>query len=104
MPSYQKLMRGALEKLAKRQSEMDAMQAEIAARAALEAQAKATFADPKVAPKGPLTLFHGSPHKFEEFDFENNLLRGEGALAFGPGGYMTGHEPLARAYARDQYQ
>lgn len=104
MPTYQRLMRGALEKLAKRQAEMDALQAEAARQAELAAKAKATFADPSVAPKGPLTLYHGSPHKFEEFDFENNMLRGEGAMAFGPGGYMTGNVPLAKSYARTLYE
>lgn len=103
MPSYQKLMFGALEKLAKRQAEMDALQAAARKEAELAAAAKAKFADPAVAPPGPLTLYHGSPYKFEEFDFENNLLRGEGALAFGPGGYMTGHAPLARSYAKNLY-
>jgi len=103
MPSYQKLMFGALEKLAKRQSEMDALQAAARKEAELVAAAKAKFADPAVAPPGPLTLYHGSPFKFEEFDFENNLKKGEGALAFGPGGYMTGHEPLARQYAKTLY-
>jgi hypothetical protein len=96
-------MFGALEKLAKRQAEMDALQAAARKEAELAAAAKAKFADPAVAPPGPLTLYHGSPFKFEEFDFENNLKKGEGALAFGPGGYMTGHEPLARQYAKTLY-
>ena len=48
-----------------------------------------------------LQLYHGSPHRFDKFDFEGNLLRGEGAMAFGPGGYMTGHRPLAEEYARN---
>lgn len=44
MPSYQKLMFGALEKLAKRQAEMDALQAAARKEAELAAAAKAKFA------------------------------------------------------------
>ena len=46
-----------------------------------------------------LQLYHGSPHKFDKFDFENNMLKGEGAMAYGPGGYMTGNRDLAAHYA-----
>lgn len=53
-------------------------------------------------PDAPATVpvYHGSPYKFDKFDFENNLRAGEGALAFGPGGYLTGSRPLAEEYAR----
>ena len=46
-----------------------------------------------------LKLYHGSPHEFDKFDFESNLLKGEGAMAYGPGGYTTGDRPLAVQYA-----
>lgn len=46
-----------------------------------------------------LQLYHGSPHLFDEFDFLTNMGKGEGAQAFGPGGYLTGHQPLGQHYA-----
>lgn len=103
MPAFQKLMVGAAERLAKRQAELDELQKAAAKRIELEAAANSFFEQPNVAPEGPLTLLHGTAHKFDRFDFENNLRRGEGALAYGPGGYMTGHEPLARDYAKNIY-
>lgn len=111
MPTFQQLLFGSAQRIAKRQAELDALargaaEAEAAAPAVhpkiaeLQAAAQAHFAQPGVAPPPPMTLLHGTPYKFDRFDFENNLRRGEGALAYGPGGYMTGHEPLAREYAR----
>lgn len=57
---------------------------------------------------GGLTVYHGTPHQFTptemaphgEFDFLGNLGRGEGAQAFGPGGYLTGDRDLAAYYAK----
>lgn len=103
MPSFQKLMHGALERIAKRQGEIDELQKLASRRIELEGAANSLFANPDVAPQGPLTLLHGSPFKFDRFDFENNMLKGEGAMAYGPGGYMTGHAPLAREYAKTLY-
>lgn len=61
------------------------------------------------APSGPLTLYHGSPHTFAptdesplgQFRISENLLKGEGAIAYGPGAYLTGDQSLAREYARN---
>lgn len=86
MASFVKLAKGAGQALRR-------MQEEMAAKAIEE---KLVFPD---AP-GALQLYHGSPHAFDAFDFEANLRRGEGAMAFGPGGYMTGNRPLAEHYAR----
>ena len=104
MSSFQKLMVGALERIAKRQAELDELQKAAAKRIALEGAGNSMFANPEIAPQGPLTLMHGSPFKFDQFDFEGNMLKGEGAMAFGPGGYMTGHEPLAKSYAKNLYE
>lgn len=101
MPAFQKLIVGALERLAKRQAELDELQKLPAKQIELMQAAKPVYTEP-VGGKG-LVLKHGTPFKFDRFDFENNLLKGEGALAFGPGGYMTGHTPLARQYAKDLY-
>lgn len=96
MPAYQQLLKGALARLAKRQGEMDELSAPVAQKIQALSQAESRFADPELQ---ALKLFHGSPHEFEKFDFLGNMLKGEGAMAFGPGGYFTGHEPLAREYA-----
>ena len=87
-------------KLAKRQAELDELQRAAGKRFDLEQSANSFFSQPGVSPEGPLTLLHGSPHKFDRFDFENNMLKGEGAMSYGPGGYMTGNDPLAEEYAR----
>lgn len=101
MPVFQKLIQGALEKIAKSQEELSALQKAAAKKIELMEAAKPEY----VAPEGGgFKLYHGSPFKFDEFDFEGNLLKGEGALAFGPGGYMSGSESLARHYARSLYQ
>lgn len=109
MSKFQQLVKGAASAIRKAQEELRALSAPEAqqvpeppeppkpptAEERLAALAKNKFAG---APGG-FKLYHGSPHTFEKFDFLNNLKRGEGALAFGPGGYMTGNQPLARQYA-----
>jgi hypothetical protein len=52
----------------------------------------------QLADKTGLVLFHGSPHKFEDFDI-SKLGSGEGAQAFGSGLYFTNKEEIARGYA-----
>lgn len=98
MAGFQKLLKGALTKLAQMQDEMRALGKPAGETIDLMAQAESRFSDPELK---ALKLYHGSPHTFDKFDFENNLKKGEGALAYGPGGYLTGHEPLARVYARN---
>lgn len=100
MPAFQKLIKGALEKIAKSQDELSELQKVAAKKIELMESAKAEYA----APSGGYKLYHGSPFKFDQFDFEGNLLKGEGALAFGPGGYMSGNDNLARHYAKTLYQ
>ncbi len=55
-----------------------------------------------VAPEDKIILFqtvyHGSPHNFENFSTEN-IGTGEGAQAFGWGLYFTNQESIARFYA-----
>jgi hypothetical protein len=46
-----------------------------------------------------IPVYHGSPHAFDEVNFTDNLRTGEGAMAFGPGGYTSGNRPLAKHYA-----
>jgi hypothetical protein len=109
MSKFQQLVKGAASAIRKAQEELRALSAP-------EAQ---QVPEPPPAPKEPtleerlakvakntlgdvpagFKMYHGSPHEFDKFDFVNNLKKGEGALAFGPGGYLTGHEPLAREYA-----
>ncbi len=101
MGAFQKLLDEVygVARLTKRQQEMDELQKAAAKRFLMESEAQAKFK----APEGGLRLYHGTPFDFERFDFENNLMKGEGALAYGPGGYMTGNEPLARQYAKDLF-
>lgn len=96
MPSYQKLLKGALSQIAKKQEEMDALATPTKRELELMAAAESRFDD--AAPE-VMQWYHGSPHEFDEFDFSGNLLKGEGALGYGPGGYLTGSEGLARSYA-----
>lgn len=100
MPAFQKLIKGALEKIAQSQEELSALQKAAAKKIELMGAAEPAY----VPPEGGFKLYHGSPFKFDQFDFEGNLLKGEGALAFGPGGYMSGNENLARHYAKALYQ
>ncbi len=67
-----------------------------AAQAAVQHLAKGLYAD---VPS--LDVYHGSPHVWDEPAFIDNLKSGEGALAFGPGGYTTGYRSLAAEYARN---
>ena len=52
---------------------------------------------------GPMMLgkivYHGSPHKFDKFDFAGNIGRGEGAQAYGHGGYFADAMGVAKTYA-----
>lgn len=45
----------------------------------------------------PLTVYHGSPHKFERFD-PTKIGTGEGAQAYGRGLYMTESQDIAKGY------
>lgn len=44
-----------------------------------------------MAPKGGkgIRAYHASPYDFDKFDFNSNMGRGEGAQAFGQGGYFA---------------
>lgn len=87
---------GALEQLLQYVQRARATGEDKAAQAAVQHLAKGLYADVPA-----LDVYHGSPHVWDEPAFTDNLLRGEGALAFGPGGYTTGHRPLAAEYARN---
>lgn len=45
-----------------------------------------------------LTVYHGSPHKFDKFDM-NKIGTGEGAQAYGHGLYMAESPGVAQSYA-----
>ena len=48
-------------------------------------------------PKSGFKAYHGSPYKFEEFDF-SAIGTGEGAQAYGYGLYFAEAEDVARGY------
>jgi hypothetical protein len=48
----------------------------------------------------PLTVFHGSPHKFSKFD-ASKIGTGEGAQAYGHGLYFAEAPEVAEGYARN---
>jgi hypothetical protein len=50
----------------------------------------------------PMRAYHASPYDFDKFDF-SKIGTGEGAQAFGHGGYFAGHEPTMEEYWR-QFQ
>ena len=73
------------------------------------AVATAKFAGPKAAGMAenymarsgllqPATVWHGSPHKFDRFDFGANMGRGEGAQSYGHGGYLADAKEVASTY------
>lgn len=94
MPPFAKLLKSAGATLSRMQEEMKALQA---------LPADMPPPPPRVPfPAAPsvVQVYHGSPHVWERPAFEANLRRGEGALAYGPGGYTTGNRPLAEHYAK----
>lgn len=50
-----------------------------------------------MAPVNPLTVWHGSPHKFDKFD-ASKIGTGEGAQAYGHGIYVAESPDVASAY------
>jgi hypothetical protein len=56
----------------------------------------------KTAPIAELDVYHGSPHRFEEFD-ASKIGTGEGAQAFGHGIYLAENPEIAKGY-RDRLQ
>jgi hypothetical protein len=52
----------------------------------------------KTAPIAELDVYHGSPHRFEEFD-ASKIGTGEGAQAFGHGIYLAESPAVGRQYA-----
>ena len=49
-------------------------------------------------PMGAMTVYHGSPHKFDAFDL-SKIGTGEGAQAYGHGLYFAENPKVAGAYA-----
>lgn len=47
-----------------------------------------------------IDVWHGSPHKFEQFTAMDNIGKGEGAQAYGHGGYHAGNRNVAEGYRR----
>ena len=45
-----------------------------------------------------IDVWHGSPHDFDEFKANANLGKGEGAQAYGVGGYTAGSKDIAEYY------
>jgi len=122
MPAFQKLLQGGLEAITRAQQELHPSEDALTLLTQLRLDAKrspreliggAAAAKAKEIYEGQhlggLELYHGSPHLFRptpvnplgEFDFLSNLSQGEGYQAFGPGGYLTGNEPLGWEYARN---
>ena len=48
----------------------------------------------------PITVWHGSPHKFKQFDF-SQIGTGEGAQAYGHGGYFAERRGIAEEYKKN---
>jgi hypothetical protein len=48
---------------------------------------------------GAIDVWHGSPHKFEQFRAMDNIGGGEGAQAYGHGGYHAASPDVAQRYA-----
>lgn len=46
---------------------------------------------------GAIKVWHGSPHKFDKFDF-SKIGTGEGAQAYGHGGYFAEEKAVAQGY------
>ena len=57
--------------------------------------------DPGSFMRGMTKVFHGSPHLFKNWDF-SKMGSGEGAQAFGHGGYFAGSKGVGEYY-RDQF-
>lgn len=51
-----------------------------------------------IFPMGGMTVFHGSPHKFDAFDL-SKIGTGEGAQAYGHGLYFAENPGVAKGYA-----
>ena len=49
-------------------------------------------------PQTGAIVWHGSPHKFEKFSAMDNIGKGEGAQAYGHGGYLADTEAVAKNY------
>ena len=52
--------------------------------------------DENINPQG-ITAYHGSPHKFDQFD-TSKIGTGEGNQSYGHGLYFAEHEPVAKKY------
>lgn len=51
-----------------------------------------------LAAGGSIKAYHGSPHDFDRFKFENTVGTGEGSQAYGHGLYFAENEGVARSY------
>ena len=63
---------------------------------ALSELAERAAAGDEVARKG-IRAYHGSPHEFDQFDF-GRMGTGQGAQAYGPGGYFAEGEKYAEGF------
>jgi hypothetical protein len=54
-----------------------------------------------MAQRGAIDVWHGSPHKFDTFKAMDNIGGGEGAQAYGHGGYHASNKDVADRYARE---
>lgn len=57
------------------------------------------FLTGEIAPSGRILAYHGSPYTFDRFDF-SKMGTGEGAQAYGWGGYFAGEPAVAQTYKR----
>lgn len=52
----------------------------------------------RIGQRGAIDVWHGSPHKFEQFKAMDNVGAGEGAQAYGHGGYHASDRGVANFY------
>ena len=55
--------------------------------------------DPGGLMRGTMKVFHGSPHLFDRWDF-SKMGSGEGAQAYGHGGYFGGSKRIGKEYQK----
>lgn len=54
----------------------------------------------RIGQRGAIDVWHGSPHKFDIFKAMDNIGGGEGAQAYGHGGYHASNKAVADNYAQ----
>ena len=55
----------------------------------------------RMGQRGAIDVWHGSPHTFDQFKAMDNVGAGEGAQAYGHGGYHASNPEVAQGYTQD---